>query len=439
MNDSPASRRRPAGFLRREDGASTGFGLFMFTFMVMFGGLAVDLASFMAARTQLQIAADTAAHAALVTREREPETAAKDAALEVLARNMPARLYGEPITRDDIVFGRWDPEARSFVPLAGSRDAVQVLARRDGSRLNALRTYLLGFIGRNQLDLSATTVVTTFLPGCLREGFVANGVVDIQSNNTFVNGFCIHSNTHVKLSNNNFFEPGVTVSMPDRNNIVLPSGGFASNPGLEDALHDARLDLRILERLDEIVAGMSNPASPYHPDYLKNTGTVTINRNSIRPQDVHEGRIHTASCGGGGQLKIDGTTVFRNAVLITNCRLMFENGAAVENAVIISTNTDSRSMTAPNGLRLGVDDGCAPGGGAQLVSFGGMDFASGLEVFGSQLIAAGDIEFAASSNGIQGASFVAGGSISGTSNMVMGFCGAGMEDNLKADYFRMAM
>lgn len=67
-----------------------------------------------------------------------------------------------------------------------------------------------------------------------------------------------------------------------------------------------------------------------------------------------------------------------------------------------------------------------------------MSFASGLMVFGSQLIASGDIDFAANANGIMGASMIAGGRIDGTSNMDMGFCGSGMENNYEANYFRLA-
>jgi hypothetical protein len=42
---------------------------------------------------------------------------------------------------------------------------------------------------------------------------------------------------------------------------------------------------------------------------------------------------------------------------------------------------------------------------------------------GEITIAKGDVSFAANANGIEGASIIAGGQISGTSNMTMGFCG----------------
>ena len=77
-------------------------------------------------------------------------------------------------------------------------------------------------------------------------------------------------------------------------------------------------------------------------------------------------------------------------------------------------------MASAAKLKVGRDDSCAADG--------------------SQLLALGDIEFTANADGIEGASFIAGGTISGTSNMIMGFCNhAGMERNFEAEYFRLAI
>lgn len=45
--------------------------------------------------------------------------------------------------------------------------------------------------------------------------------------------------------------------------------------------------------------------------------------------------------------------------------------------------------------------------------------------------------FAANGDGLRGTSIISGDTVSGTSNMQMGLCGTGMEDNLSLDYFRM--
>lgn len=67
-----------------------------------------------------------------------------------------------------------------------------------------------------------------------------------------------------------------------------------------------------------------------------------------------------------------------------------------------------------------------------------MKFAANLAVFGSQLVATGDLVFAARADGIKGASMIAGGLISGTSNMSMGFCGQNV-DSYEAEYFRLVL
>jgi hypothetical protein len=107
--------------------------------------------------------------------------------------------------------------------------------------------------------------------------------------------------------------------------------------------------------------------------------------------------------------------------------------------MIISTNTSTTAIEGASGVVLGDDDNCAAGGGVQIITMGGVHFPAQLHIYGSQIIAMGDIDFEANANGIQGVSMVAGGEIDSTSNMDMGFCnGAGLENRFEAEYFRMA-
>jgi hypothetical protein len=126
-------------------------------------------------------------------------------------------------------------------------------------------------------------------------------------------------------------------------------------------------------------------------------------------------------------------------VIVTDCDVKFGAGVVIQDAVIATRSTDKHSMTASSGLQVGRNDNCASGGDAQLLTLGSMDFPSDLKIYGSQLIALGDISFAANADGIQGAALVAGGQISGTSNMSMGFCGTGMENNIQAEYFKLTL
>ncbi len=74
-----------------------------------------------------------------------------------------------------------------------------------------------------------------------------------------------------------------------------------------------------------------------------------------------------------------------------------------------------------------------------MVTKGGVAFAAKVNIYGSQIIAAGDIPMTANADGIEGVALVAGGKLDVTSNGTFGFCdGAGMENNFEAAYFRMA-
>lgn len=126
-----------------------------------------------------------------------------------------------------------------------------------------------------------------------------------------------------------------------------------------------------------------------------------------------------------------------NVLMITNCQVSFGSGGALENGLIATLHTGSSSISGSSSTRIGAIDNCAPGGGAQLVSLGGMNFASGVSIHGGQLIALKEISFAANGDGLRGTSIISGDTVSGTSNMEMGLCGTGMEDNLSLDYFRM--
>ena len=68
-----------------------------------------------------------------------------------------------------------------------------------------------------------------------------------------------------------------------------------------------------------------------------------------------------------------------------------------------------------------------------------MRFPANMAMFGGQLIARGNVDFAARADGIEGASIIAGGVIDGTSNSTMSRCNAGMEDNFRSPYYRMTM
>ncbi|MFN3937541.1 MAG: hypothetical protein ACK4KW_08165 [Gemmobacter sp.] len=232
-------------------------------------------------------------------------------------------------------------------------------------------------------------------------------------------------------------ESGGIVSMPNPEQIKLPHSGFKTNDGLSEALRAGTYNIRILNRIDSIVAGLLAFDPEYTPAYITSQVPVQLANRNIYAEHIVQGRLHRFTCNGGASLTFKRDQVVRNIVLITNCEIKFESGVGIEDSIIVTTNADKDAISASSGLRVGRNDNCADGGGAQLISYGGMSFPSALQVYGSQLLAKKSINFAAQANGIQGASFVAGERIDGTSNMAMGFFGSGMDANLQAAYFRL--
>ncbi len=436
-------------FIRKSDGALTAFGLFLTLAMICVGGLGIDVANAVMVRTHLQIAADSAAHAALVAREYRTEDEAKAVGVQVARFTMPQEKFGDTIVADDIQFGTWDAASRTFTPVAGSDEAVLVNTQRLSGRSNAVTTYFLRFVGLNSMDVVSQSVFETYYPTCFREGFVAEELVDVQSNNTYGNGFCIHSNDHVEINNGNTFMDGTIVSMPDERDLVVPNSDPTSNPGLYDALRSGSYRFRILDRIDDIIAYVDDPTTSYYrSDYIDLdpiTGVpparITLNRRDrLDETNWTSGAIHEVTCTAANQsVSIPANTILTKGILITNCKVVFGANSEIRDIILISTSTAADAFGGAAGATIGRDDGCAAGGGAQLVTLGGMNFPADLQIYGGQLIAAGDISFAARPDGIEGVSIVSGGTIDGSSLINVGFCGgAGMENNFMAEFFRMA-
>lgn len=424
-------------FAKDESGGTTAFGLFLIASSLLVGGYAVDVGNVMTARTQLQIAADTAAHAALLTRETKTESDSIAAARDIALANMPGDIFGTVLRDADVQFGEFDPATGSFSRVSGARDAVWVQTRQQADNGNPISTYLLKLVGFKEWNITTQSIFMTYHPTCLREGFVAEEVVDLQSNNSFVNGFCIHSNSYVSLNSNNFFEPGTVVSMPDEDKIELPNSGFKTNLGLQEALRSGSWNIRIVSRIDELIADLEVYGSRQMPAYITSGAAVKLANRNVQQEHLIPGRIHRFTCGGGAALTIKQNVIMDKVVLLTNCKVKFEQGVILTDTVVATRDTSAHSVTSAASLQVGRNDNCAEGGGAQIVTLGSMNFPSDLQIYGGQLLAVHDIAFAANANGIQGAAVVAGGLISGTSNMEMGFCGTGMENNFHAEYFKL--
>lgn len=493
----------PTDFAKSEEGGITPFGLFIGLTTLIVGGVAVDGANLVAVRTQLQVAADFAAHAALYTREFNDADKAKDKALELVEASYPSGFFGDVLSREDIQFGYYDQKTGGFKVDSTSRSAVLVDTKRLMENGNPVATNLLKLVGFNSWDVSAVSVFSGDVHPCMRDGWVGEGVVDAQSNNDFYSGFCVHSNEYVSLNQNNYFQSGVTVSMPDASAIDIPASGFAKNTGLEAALRSGYMNVRILNKMEEIFASLNDSSTDFYRDYLSGAADWDLTGSSFVTSDFKQNRINRISCGslaslpigedgvdyasqdifenlkdvefaakggvkgkpdsgddggtggdtgdgtdtgggtdsgGGGKITIDASgSVLQNVVIYTDCAIKFSNNSALENAVVFTTSTATKSITSSQGLRLGKDDDCDPLGGVQIMTYGGFEVAAKLEIYSSQVIAKGPIQFAAQGDGVEGGSFISGSTIDGTSNTQMSSCPEeGMEENFAVMNFGLA-
>ena len=451
-------------FAEEEDGSATPLAIFFCLIFIVMGGLAVDYHKAVSEYTEMQIAADTAAHAALYTREFESAEDSVDMAMQTIGEMLPDIQFGDAIIASDVEFGVWDPDTQQFTVDSSSKTSVRVWAEMEPSRGNTSRTILLSMIGFDDFTLRTNAVYDTYYPPCFNEGFVADNIVDIQSNNSYTDGFCIHSNTYVSINQNNFFEPGTVVSMPDLANLDIPSSGFEKNEGLETALRTGKYRQRLLRRLPEMIqsyydgsyeyAAMAGITSDTTVITLaeavttttggKKNGTTTTTmvplgtgKKTLTPANFPlANRIYSTSCSGNGDITFSADT-FSDFVLVTNCDIRFANGTVLDGTILATTSTEDDSVSASH-VQMGLDDNCSPDSGSIILTMGGFQAASGLAGYGAQILAGGDIQFAAQADGIEGVSFISKGRIDGTSNMNMGFCdGEGNQDHLRAPYFRM--
>jgi len=366
-------------------------------------------------------------------------------------KNIPAAT-GDVLDDLDINFGTYDRASRNFTIDNNAIEAVHVMTDRLDANDTAVPSFLLRLVGLMNFDVRATAIYETYYPTCLREGFVAESRVDMQSGNGYKNGFCIHSNSHVEINNGNDCEPGVIISVPGYlDDFVQPNDKVTSNPGCEDAVRAGSYDIKVLDRIADIESGVTDPTSDWYRGYGNAASIVTITLDkqnnplefSDLPKDADGNlilqKVYNFDCTKtNAKISWGNAEVWRDIVVITNCKVDFSNSAHLVNMTLIITDDTTSSWSAPNGLTLGAVDKCDPGGEAQIVTYGGVSSASGLNLYGSQIIAAKNVDFAANADGIFGASIISGGEIDGTSGSSMAFCGNGLSNNFEAKYFRLA-
>ncbi|MCP4809422.1 MAG: TadE/TadG family protein [Proteobacteria bacterium] len=130
----------------------------VFTVLLTFAALAIDVSYIRMARLQAQNAADAGAHAGMVAlRDSGDEDEARDIATAVAAQNLVA---GKSVTLEDdnIVFGEWDFYEREFSE-GGTINAISVDVDRSSSTTDgAVNLMIAPLIGWDVASVSANSV-----------------------------------------------------------------------------------------------------------------------------------------------------------------------------------------------------------------------------------------------------------------------------------------
>ena len=430
-------------FRTDETGAGTILGLLWFMLLVGITGMAVDVTNGFRSRTMLQATADAAALAGAI--DLPDQAAAVATAISYADENMPSVAYGDVLDPADVLVGLWDGAARSLDTAAALPDSVMVTARQAEQNSNPVPVSFLRIIGLMNWNVQAQAVAQRFVPECLEDGLDAGGGVYISSNNDFVNEICLHGQQGVKMQNNNSFEPGVTVSMPDPGNqLVIPAVGMISNPGLPEALRENILAPRMVNHVDEIMLDFLDPASPVLPAYIDTALPVIVVDDKYKFDTYFQGRIYEVQCDPNKQVSVPANTSLRNVVIIADCNISVGANASLSNVVLGSTALgngaqplDSSNINFSANVDLGAADDCAPGGGVQIFSSASVHFSSSMTVNGVQIVAGGDVDLGARGQGVNGISVQAGGDITLTSNNMFGLCSGGAPNLQTVAYYRL--
>lgn len=112
--DGVSSRSRRA--IADETGGIGIYGLFIFATIASVVGLSMDVANAYKVKSEMQVAVDAAAHAALVTRFRDGRIKAIDNAVATGRNDLSSSGAETAIVTSDVVFGHWNTETATFTP-----------------------------------------------------------------------------------------------------------------------------------------------------------------------------------------------------------------------------------------------------------------------------------------------------------------------------------
>jgi Flp pilus assembly protein TadG len=472
--------RLQGGFIRDEQGGMTALSLFGFVVCCMFAGLAIDVTNLHRQKELITVAADAAAQAGVIALSENMATAdIQSIALTAAETNAPVDWVGKTtVGASDVQLVRFNPKTRTLE--AGTPNAVQVTLHRDSSVANPVATGLLRFAGVNSFEVQVTSVAYFGKPGnCTStDGIYAKGQVTLTSGNRIGASYCVHSQTSVWMPQENIFEKGAGLSMPN-----LEACGDkcfdSANPGVEDAKFEMNLNLPdVASHIAMVKAAMLAPTSELKTNFfadktlasslkplvdakIMNAGaaaklvkgsvvTVTAAQyNDLMYQtsgnlptglvyevdcrDRGNGPATTISIGGSidrknASLATSTAETVRQVVLITDCGFDVGSNARIDATLALSTRISTSSvLTASSGAVVGDPlRNCDISRKVYIMTMSGVSVSSDFTASNVALIVNGDIHVAANSSSStvehKGTSFHAEGNIQIPANHTFNGC-----------------
>jgi len=440
--------RRIAAFRDDEDGGYMVWSLLWFLVYCGIGGLAVDVTDAYRNQALLQSTADAAALAGAMS--LPDASSASTEALLFSADNMSPGINGDVLKGSDISVGTWDTAARTFTPGGIAPNAVRVVTQRSDANTNPVDMTVLGVISlfgmAPRWNIATEAIAIRYVPACANEGFIARNKVDISSGNDLLNRICLHGQTAgVDVQNHDYFEPGVTVSMPDLDMLPDRASIFAQNPGLADALSEGDLWPKDVDLLNQYVSQLQSLNTGFNPSWAfmyRPNGTggyimpTKVTGKSL-PAILEPYTVYDIDC--NGQQKLPTNVLVEKVVIVATCRLQASADVSAGNVVIASTYSGGGAaidMAAKS--NLGLADNCAPGGGVELYTPGNVHVSAQGIWNGLRVVAGNDVKFTANNSDIRGISVQAGHEFDFTSNNQFGFC-VGNNPGPRAWHYRLVL
>ena len=438
-------------FVTNEDGIATAWAIGWLILCFSIAGLSIDATNAWKVKQILQSTADISSHAGGLelgsVGNANIEEAVITSANQYASLNMKPERYGDVLVDSDIAVGYWDASTEVFTEMvAGDLNparAVRVVTRQDGVNSSKVGTFFLRFVGFDAFTVATVSIVESFVSVCEKDGLKAYGNVNMSTQQSFLGKYCVHGESGIKVSDQNFFDDGAIASMVDLNDCGPDITHCVDdyNPGIEAALtQDSSQTFGKILRIDETIADLQNPFSDIVTDLGYINSNLPVQRISSADFDANalvSNSIHIVTCnrpgdnlnmgglaslnnqGGGNDSGADTiaqeTTKTGVVVVALGCDFAFDQTIHYEDATFATTSTSRQTVSGSAGVVFGRDDECADGGEVAIITKGDVKFAAQLEAYDVEMIVAGDVNLASLGNSgdsiHEGTSIIAGGDI----------------------------